>query len=273
MIIMVTYKIKNPMISIIIPTLNEEKNITNLLSSLKMQTYENFETIIVDGGSSDKTIQNAREFEAKTVVKPGLKEFPSRNEGAKIARGEILLFTGADVIMLGRTLEMIVSEFEKNAVDGLCGFGRMHDAPLWGKLEYYLYYSFVKLWIRFTGDFHGSTNFMALKKEEFEKTEGFKSRIDADGVLLNSFANNRKVKFIDGTKYFLVSGRRMRRMGFFEFNFHFLYVLDVFFPHLRESQLFKMLERTSASYRASESKTKNGSFKHDVKNTSKTLAN
>jgi glycosyltransferase involved in cell wall biosynthesis len=253
---METCKAKNPKISIIIPTLNEEKNIVNLLSSLETQTFKDFETIIVDGGSSDKTIQKARNFNAKTVVKPGLKEFPSRNEGAKIARGEILLFTGADIIMLEKTLELIVNEFEKNEIDGLCGFGRMRDAPLWGKMEYYLYYSFVRLWIRFTEDFHGSTNFMALKKKEFEKTEGFRSRIDADGFLFNSFANSRKVKFLDGTKYFLVSGRRMKRMGFFEFNFHFLYAVDVFFPLLRESQIFKMLERASTSYRASEFKNK-----------------
>jgi glycosyltransferase involved in cell wall biosynthesis len=269
MIRMEASKFKNPKVSIIIPTLNEEKNIGNLLSSLKTQTFKNFETIIIDGGSSDKTIQKARGFNVRTVVRPGLKEFPSRNKGARIAHGEILLFTGADTTLLEKTLLMVVNEFEKNKVDGLCAFGRVHDAPLWGKIEYYLYYSFVSLWIRFTGDFHGSTNFMALKKEEFEKAGGFKNRIDADGELLNLFASNRKVKFIDGTKYFLVSGRRMKRMGFFDFNFHFLYVLDVFFPLLRESKIFKILEKASASYRASESTNKSDDFKHGVKNVSK----
>ncbi|MFX1537694.1 MAG: glycosyltransferase family 2 protein [Promethearchaeota archaeon] len=270
---MATCKSKIPKISIVIPTLNEEKNISNLLFSLKTQSFNDFETIIVDGGSSDKTIQKARKLGAKTVVKPGLKEFPSRNEGVKIARGEILLFSGADVIMLEKTLETIVYEFEKNKIDGLCAFGRIRDAPLWGKMEYYLYYSLLRLWIKFTGDFHGSTNFMALKKEEFKKIGGFKNRIDADGYLLNLFAKNRKVKFLDGTKCFFVSGRRMRKMGFFNFNFHFLYILDIFFPFLRESKIIKMLKRASANYRASESKNKGGNFEHSVENISKALAN
>jgi len=266
-------KARKPKVSIIVPTLNEEKNISNLLFSLKTQSYKGFETIIVDGGSSDNTVRTAGKFGAITIVKPGLKEFPSRNEGVEIARGEILLFTGADVVMLEKTLETIVNEFEKNEIDGLCAFGRIRDAPLWGKIEYYLHYSLLRLWIKFTGDFHGSTNFMALRKKEFKKIGGFKSRIDADGNLLNSFANNRKVEFLNGTKYFLVSGRRMKKMGFLSFNFHFLYMIDIFFPFLRESKIIGMLKRTSASYRASESKTKNGSFKHDVKNTSKALAN
>jgi glycosyltransferase involved in cell wall biosynthesis len=267
--IMENCKAKNPKISVVIPTLNEAKNISNLLLSLKTQSFKDFEIIVVDGGSSDNTISQARKFGAITLVKPGLKEFPSRNEGVKIARGEILLFTGADVIMLEKTLETIVNEFGKNEIDGLCAFGRIRDAPLWGKIEYYLHYSLLRLWINFTGDFHGSTNFMALKKEEFEKVGGFRNRIDADGNLLNSFANNRKVKFLDGTKYLLVSGRRMRKMGFFNFNLHFLYMLDIFFPFLRESKLIMMLKRTSANYRASESKDESSNYKQGVKNISK----
>lgn len=50
MITMETCKSKNPKISIVIPTLNEAKHIGNLLSSLKPQSFKDFETIIVDGG-------------------------------------------------------------------------------------------------------------------------------------------------------------------------------------------------------------------------------
>jgi glycosyltransferase involved in cell wall biosynthesis len=266
MVLMETCKAKKTKISIIVPTLNEEKNISNLLLSLKKQSFKDFETIIVDGGSSDNTVRKARKFGAITIVKPGLKEFPSRNEGVKIARGEILLFTGADVVMLEKTLETIINEFEKNEIDGLCAFGRIRDAPFWGKIEYYLHYSLLRSWIKISRDFHGSTNFMALRREEFNKTGGFKSRIDADGNLLNSFANNRKVEFLNGTKYFFVSGRRMKKMGFFSFNFHFLYMVDIFFPFLRESKLIGMLKKTSASYRASESKNKKSNIKHVVEN-------
>jgi hypothetical protein len=148
-----TCRLKNPQISVIIPTLNEERYIRNLLISLKNQSFKNFEVIIVDGGSSDKTVQVAEAFGARIIVKPKLKEFPSRNEGAKVASGEILLFTGADIIMLPKALEMILTEFEQNKLDGLCAFGRIYDAPLWGKIEYYFYYSLLRLKIIFTKDY------------------------------------------------------------------------------------------------------------------------
>ena len=111
-----------------------------MLFSLKNQSFKNFEVIVVDGGSTDKTIEKVEKFNAIALIRPKMKEFPSRNEGAKKAQGRILLFTGADVIMLPNTLETVVNEIDKNGLDALCAFGRVYDAPLWGKLELFLLY-------------------------------------------------------------------------------------------------------------------------------------
>jgi len=249
-----TYKLVTPQISVIVPTLNEEEHIRNLLFSLKNQSFRDFEVIVVDGGSSDKTIEEVKEFDAMALVRPKMKEFPSRNEGAKIARGRILLFTGADVIMLPNTLEKVVNEIDENDLDGLCAFGGVYDAPLWGKLEYYFYYILLRLKTNFTKDFHGSTNFMAVRKDEFVKSQGFPDRIDADGFFLNSFAKNRKVKFLNGSKSVMVSGRRMKKMGFVNFNFHFFYVLDSILPFIENWRILKILERKSVEYRGSHPK-------------------
>lgn len=209
-----TCKLSTPQISVIVPTLNEETHIRNLLFSLKNQSFKNFEVIVVDGGSTDKTIEKVEKFNAIALIRPKMKEFPSRNEGAKKAQGRILLFTGADVIMLPNTLETVVNEIDKNGLDALCAFGRVYDAPLWGKLEYYFYYMLLRLKTYFTKDFHGSTNFMAVKKEEFAKTSGFPNRIDADGFFLNQFSKNRKVKFLNGSKCVMVSGKKNEKNGF-----------------------------------------------------------
>ena len=83
---------KPPCISVIVPTLNEEKNLGFLLSSLKGQSPMSFETLIVDGGSRDKTPDVSREYDARIVVLPGFNEFASRNVGAKMAKGDFLLF-------------------------------------------------------------------------------------------------------------------------------------------------------------------------------------
>ncbi len=243
-------------VSVIVPTLNEGRCVGSLLSSLEKQTFKDFEVIVVDGGSKDDTIGLAERNNAKVLVRVGMKEFPSRNEGAKIANGELLLFTGADIIFYEQAVEKMVNKFEKEKLDGLCGFGSMYDAPIWGEIEYYFYYSFIKFWTNITG-VHGSTNFMMCRREEFEKTGGFENRIDGDGHFMKLFAKNRRTTFIDGTEVFSVSGRRMKKMGFFGYNFHFLYVIDAFlckYQFLRDSKVIKYLERASVNYRASESR-------------------
>jgi glycosyltransferase A (GT-A) superfamily protein (DUF2064 family) len=84
-------------LSIIIPTLNEEQNIGDALASLESQTDQDFETILVDGNSSDSTIHRALGRVDKIV----LVNHPSRkrqeNIGAMGARGSTLLFLHADM--------------------------------------------------------------------------------------------------------------------------------------------------------------------------------
>ena len=74
-------------ISVIVPTLNEEANIGPLLESLKTQHCPPYEVIVVDGGSTDATIAIAETYGARVEVRPGLKEFPSRALGARMATG------------------------------------------------------------------------------------------------------------------------------------------------------------------------------------------
>lgn len=250
-IIMETVQKTNEMelnISVIIPTLNEEAFLECLLKSLKRQTCQKFEIIIVDGGSNDKTVQIAKKYNAKIITRPKTPEFESRNIGGKIANGEILLFTSADIVFRIDTIQKMAQEFKKdNSLGAICGPGNLYNAPLWTKIEYITYYTLLGMWIRITKDFHGSTNFMAVRKKNFEQIGGFKNRIDADGNFLNNMGKKKKVKFISTS--ILVSGRRARKMGFIGFNIHFLYILDIFFPFLRETKLINFLKNTSLSYR------------------------
>ncbi|HRP68451.1 MAG TPA: glycosyltransferase, partial [Turneriella sp.] len=54
-------------ISVVIPALNEERDLPELLSSLKAQSFRNFEVIVADAGSKDKTREIAQEFGARVV--------------------------------------------------------------------------------------------------------------------------------------------------------------------------------------------------------------
>ena len=79
------------MLSIIIPTLNEEKYLPVLLESIKKQKFEgDYELIVADAGSQDKTVEIARNFGGKIV--PGGLPAKGRNQGAAEARGDLFLF-------------------------------------------------------------------------------------------------------------------------------------------------------------------------------------
>lgn len=83
-------------ISVIIPTKNEESNLEQLLLSLKKQTFKNFEVIVVDNFSLDKTRQIASKFKSKVFTK-GNERSSQRNYGIKKATGDFIFFADADM--------------------------------------------------------------------------------------------------------------------------------------------------------------------------------
>lgn len=108
-----------PFFSVIIPTLNEEKFLPRLLGNLTRQKEKNFEVIVVDGGSKDKTKEAALSFEPKL---PGLRWFKSekpnvslqRNLGGQKAKGDYLVFFDADVQVPDNYLEKIKIVLERH---------------------------------------------------------------------------------------------------------------------------------------------------------------
>ena len=90
-----------PFFSIIIPTLNEELFVKKILGDLAKQKVKNFETIVVDGNSKDKTRQIILTYQRKipiTLLKRNPPNLPlQKNLGAKQAKGSYLLFLDADM--------------------------------------------------------------------------------------------------------------------------------------------------------------------------------
>jgi hypothetical protein len=85
-----------PLISIIIPALNEEKNITQCL--MCTQNASGVERIVVDGGSRDRTREIARSLGAKVIASPAGRG-KQMNSGAQAAAGDLLLFLHADTLL------------------------------------------------------------------------------------------------------------------------------------------------------------------------------
>jgi len=106
--------LRQPLVSIIIPTRNEEKNISRCISSVKKQAYpqDKIELIVVDNYSADKTLALAREL-TKHVYKKGQERSSQRNYGAELAKGKHLLFLDADMQLSPDVIEEVADLLEE----------------------------------------------------------------------------------------------------------------------------------------------------------------
>lgn len=105
------------MLSIIIPAKNEEKYIGGLLSSIKSQSFKDYEIIVADDGSSDRTAEIARKHGASVVSGSWSNPSHARNNGAKIARHDYLLFLDADALLPRHFLKHNLREFIERDLD------------------------------------------------------------------------------------------------------------------------------------------------------------
>ena len=90
-----------PLLSIIIPTFNSSGGIREVLESILNQRYKNFEIVLVDGASTDQTIEIIREYQQKFNSIHFISEkdqgiYDAMNKGARLAKGEWLYFIGSD---------------------------------------------------------------------------------------------------------------------------------------------------------------------------------
>ncbi len=91
-------KQSSPLLSIIIPCLNEEQTIVNSLSTLQSLRNKQCELIVVDGGSRDRTLSLATSLADKCISSsPGRAE--QMNQGAAVAKGDWLLFLHVDTLL------------------------------------------------------------------------------------------------------------------------------------------------------------------------------
>lgn len=114
-------------ISIIIPTLNEAKNITQAIATTQHST--NVEVIVVDGGSQDNTVELTQSLGVKVLFAPKSRAI-QMNLGALAATGDILLFLHADTRLPARFDNLIRDTLTQT--DIIAGaFALKIDAALW----------------------------------------------------------------------------------------------------------------------------------------------
>ena len=122
------------LVSVVLPVYNGGDILSDSIQSVLDQTYENFELIIINDGSKDKTLEIAREFEQKDsrirVLNQENKKIPrTLSRGFREARGEFLTWTSADNVMDKDFLEKMVADIKsKPDVGMIWGNMRLIDA-------------------------------------------------------------------------------------------------------------------------------------------------
>lgn len=166
-------------ISVVIAAYNDEEYLPETLLSLVKQTYlKNFELIVVDNGSTDKTVRIAKRFRAKVVHEPIRGEVYAREKGFFSASGGIIATTDSDTIVKENWLSVIDNEFKKDpdliAISGWLG---SKDKKLFLRalvLIYNIFNIFQYKILDFS--FFNATN-LAVRKDVFLSLGGFRKNV------------------------------------------------------------------------------------------------
>lgn len=191
-------------ISIIIPALNEGEYIHKTLKHL-ISLPGNFEIIVVDGGSRDQTVRVVKEFNSVKLVSSEKGRGIQMNKGAKIAKGEVLLFLHADTCLPYNAYQGIVTHLQNKKNVGGSFFLKLDKDHL--LLNFYSWCSKFSM-VFFTYGDHG----IFIRRSVFEQIGGYKNISFLEDVeiqkRLRKEGNFKKLKYAVTS-----SARRFEKTG------------------------------------------------------------
>lgn len=191
-------------ISIITVTYNRAHIIKNAIEGVLRQKYKNYEYIVVDGASSDNTIEILKEYEPKFegrlrwISEPDKGIYDAINKGIKMATGDVVgIVNSDDYFHRDDALYVVAKTFENKEVKAIYADERVVGEN--GKTLYYDRSNYFRTWMYRIGLMPGHASFYA-KKYLFEKYGYYKInyKITADYELMLRFAyiNHVEMKYI-----------------------------------------------------------------------------
>lgn len=169
-------------ISFVTTVFNEEKTIKKLIDSLFIQTKLPDEIIIVDGGSTDGTVEsikhhisNIENVKLKVMTKKGNRSV-GRNFAIEQASGDIIAVSDAGCILNKNWLKNIVKPFENNNIDVVSGYYKPKTDSIFEKCL--AAYTCVMLDKVDPENFLPSSRSVAFRKETWEKVGGYPEELD-----------------------------------------------------------------------------------------------
>jgi glycosyltransferase involved in cell wall biosynthesis len=123
------------LVSVVIPTYNSEKTLAKCLRSIKNQTYKNIEIIIVDKNSRDKTVEIAKNYNAK-IFQLNAERTEAKNFGLRKAIGKYVCFIDSDMELTKNVIEECVNLIEKDEkIGGIIIPERSVGGSFWAKVR------------------------------------------------------------------------------------------------------------------------------------------
>jgi glycosyltransferase involved in cell wall biosynthesis len=208
--------------SFVIPVLNEEKRLPVVLDSLQNQKVDDMEIIVVDGGSSDRSVEIAERYGCKVVEVKERGIGLARSVGVKHARGEFVFSCSADAVYPSHWASTLLTHLDDNDVV----YGPVISHPDEGVLEYYVSHISFPVLMFLTNFTHlpfVSGDNVAFKKQVVKSVGVFNPRLKSLEDVEFVFRAKRhgfSVKFVKDA-YVFTSPRRLKQWGSVKFTlFH-----------------------------------------------------
>jgi glycosyltransferase involved in cell wall biosynthesis len=215
------YHIKYPRVSVIVPALNEEENISQCLDSLLNQDYSNFEIVVVNASSSDTTAQIMHRYQIRNPgkilsINAGSKPFDwvGKNwacyQGYLNANGDIFVFIDADTVLSSPSvIASTVRYLIEQEVDALTARPNVVCNSTWAKIVFPILWtlSHIKYSALFVNDVKNKTGyffgcFFVISRRAYElggTHQGVKNEIVEDAMLGQKIKGQKfKLKMVRG---------------------------------------------------------------------------
>jgi glycosyltransferase involved in cell wall biosynthesis len=199
------------LVSVVVPTLNEEATLPPFFRSLKRCRLDDYEVIVVDKFSRDRTAQIAERNGARVLCR-NLSCGDSRTAGLKAARGEIVASLDADSVLCNGWLDIVARDFDM--IDGLQALG----GPSYYGRALYDTLSFATQWqnrlLPFTGFAFIPANNSAFDRKSLLSLGGWNGKYQEEVDLSLRLYRSRAKMFFDWNLKVRLSDRRFRKVGF-----------------------------------------------------------
>lgn len=205
----------SPTVTIVVPVLNEEKSLAETLQSLRSQTFQDYEMIVVDNGSTDASPDIARQYADIVLFEARKGAVWAMHRGFLAARGEFLVSADADTLYPPHWLAKMVKALSRpNTVAAYGPMGFRESPPLLRYCEA-AGYAFLALCSQVFGVYlSGAANF-GVHKDAYFKVGGYASvgnLASPDFWLALRLRKLGRIRFVP-TMVCYTSNRRFSQLG------------------------------------------------------------